>query len=70
MSTDADAEVASLCRLFVETTGETTIRERQLVDAGTSHLAGSNDLEDYKRRHDAVSRHVALQDAISEPETR
>lgn len=66
---DSEARASELGRLFQRLTGETSVTEAQETDGHASHVTADG-LEEYKRRHDEVSRHEALDDALSEPERR
>lgn len=66
---DRDADADRLGRLFVRVTGVTSVSDPQQAESGASHVAPT-DGEEYKRHHDALSRHDALRDAIPVPETR
>ena len=63
--TEKDRRSEELGRLFERVTGETEIRLDQ-EDAGHPS-GGDDDLPGYKRRHDEVSRHESLRDAIDPP---
>jgi len=60
-----DRRREELGRLFERVTGDSEVR---LYQETSGHASGADDdLPGYKRRHDEVSRHESLRDAIDSP---
>jgi len=53
--------------LFVAITGTSTVCEHQRPDLHATET-DPEDLDEFRRRHESLSRHESLRDAIAEPE--